>query len=110
MNQFIVHSSLDVVEESVWNVNSFYLKVIDKFNEWFISSFVTAGGKNDYICDLLLYILLSFKFLNLLGVKFMMLHDARNEEGIKLFSQEVYELYIKVGESHSFCMLQLFGF
>ncbi|KAK7735863.1 TRAPP subunit [Cytospora paraplurivora] len=94
LNQFVLHSSLDVVEEVQWNNGQMYLKVIDKFFSNYISCFMTGGN-----------------------VKFLLLHQpsagpatassrsstsiaanptsAATEEAIKNFFFEVYENWIK---------------
>lgn len=74
LNQFIIHSALDMVDQRVWTGNSMFLKEVDKFNDLSISAFCTAGH-----------------------VRFMLLHDARTDENaVKTFLYEIYELYIKV--------------
>ncbi|KAI9193575.1 Sedlin [Polychytrium aggregatum] len=73
LNQFIVHSALDLVEELQWATQSPYLKVVDRFNEWYVSAYVTPSGP-----------------------KFMLLHDTVNNDGIRQFFGECHELYLKM--------------
>ncbi|KAF2068366.1 hypothetical protein CYY_010309 [Polysphondylium violaceum] len=73
VNQYIVHSSLDIVEEHVWKSNNMYLKVIDKHNKFNISSYVTASH-----------------------IKFMLLHEKKDEDAIRNFFVEVHDLYLKI--------------
>ncbi|KAI0145970.1 Sedlin [Hypoxylon sp. NC0597] len=94
MNQFIVHSSLDIVEEVQWGTGQMYLKCVDKFFNNYVSCFVTGGN-----------------------VKFLLLHQPttavsttstrsstsiganptspQTEEAIKNFMLEVYENWVK---------------
>jgi len=44
MNQFIVHSSLDIVEEVQWGNNGLYLKNIDRFQNNFVHCYLTGGN------------------------------------------------------------------
>ncbi|PNH44814.1 hypothetical protein VD0004_g2951 [Verticillium dahliae] len=94
LNQFILHSSLDIVEEVQWAQGQMYLKVVDKFFNNYVSCFVTAGN-----------------------VKFLLLHQPSlppgpptsrsstaiganptspaTEEAVRNFFTEVYENWIK---------------
>ncbi|PVG04158.1 Sedlin [Serendipita vermifera] len=70
--QMIANASLDVIEEMMVSNSGMYLKSIDKFNEWTVSAFVTSGN-----------------------MKFVLLHEGKNEDGIRSFFMEVWELYVK---------------
>ncbi|KIM68742.1 hypothetical protein SCLCIDRAFT_104558 [Scleroderma citrinum Foug A] len=70
--QMIANASLDSIEEVMRRENAMYLKSVDKFNEWTVSAFITPGN-----------------------MKFILLHEGKNDEGIRLFFQEVWELYLK---------------
>ncbi|KAI0544586.1 Sedlin [Xylaria curta] len=100
MNQFIVHSSLDIVEEVQWGTGQMYLKCVDRFFNNYVSCFLTGGN-----------------------VKFMLLHQPpssavsstggaanprsststiatnptspQTEEAVRSFMLEVYENWVK---------------
>ncbi|GAM17909.1 hypothetical protein SAMD00019534_010840, partial [Acytostelium subglobosum LB1] len=73
INQYILHSSLDIVEEVLWKTNNMNLKVVDKYNKFNISSYVTAGH-----------------------IKFMLLHEKKDEDAIRNFFVDVHDLYLKI--------------
>ncbi|KAJ3931576.1 MAG: transport protein particle complex subunit [Lentinula lateritia] len=70
--QMIANASLDAVEDVMRKEGTMYLKSVDKFNEWTVSAFITPGN-----------------------TKFVLLHEAKNDEGIKSFFLDVWELYVK---------------
>ncbi|KAF8559031.1 Sedlin [Imleria badia] len=70
--QMIANASLDAIEDVMRKESAMYLRSVDKFNEWTVSAFITSGN-----------------------TKFILLHESKNEEGIRGFFHEVWELYVK---------------
>lgn len=60
-----------------------YLKSVDKHNEWTVSAFLATNGMWP-------------RKLELMQVKLILLHDMKNDDGIRLFFGDVWELYTKV--------------
>jgi hypothetical protein len=50
-----------------------YQRVVDRHQEQLVSAHITPGG-----------------------ARFLLLHDARNEEGVRAFFADVHELYVKL--------------
>lgn len=73
LRQFILHASLDMIDEIQWTTNALHLKTIDKFNDFHISGYVTPGY-----------------------MKLLLLHDEKNDDGVRNFFSEVHETFIKV--------------
>lgn len=73
LNQFILHSSLDMLEKNMWSTQNMNLRCIDRFQGQYVSAFLTAAG-----------------------TVFLLLHQGKNEELIKNYFYEVYELYVRL--------------
>lgn len=85
--QFIIHQSLDSLDELVWRSPSMFLKTIDSFNNYSVAAYCTPGH-----------------------MKFLLLYKNKNEttnpsssnihipsdENMKAFFETVHENYIKV--------------
>jgi hypothetical protein len=46
LHEFILHSSLDVIEQVQWNTNNMYLKTVDRFNELSVTCLLTPSSKH----------------------------------------------------------------
>ena len=72
LHQFILHSSLDMLQSAVWSNSQTYLKVIDRFNSLQVSAFVTLGGAT-----------------------FLMLHNGKSDDVLRAFFTDAYDIYTK---------------
>jgi trafficking protein particle complex subunit 2 len=72
LHQFVAHSSIDVIETSMWTNDFCYLKLVDKFDSYCTSAYVTLGGRY-----------------------FLLLHDGRDEDQLRLFFQEAHDIYAR---------------
>jgi len=70
---FVLHSSLDLLNRATWTSQNMYLKVVDKVNQQYVSTFLTAGN-----------------------IKFLLLHAGKSEDSINNFFHEVHELYVRL--------------
>ncbi|GMN60490.1 hypothetical protein TIFTF001_029574 [Ficus carica] len=68
LHQFVLHAALDIVQDLAWTTSAIHL--------------IYSIPPNDSVL--------------FIPCRFMLLHDSRNDDGIKSFFQEVHELYIKV--------------
>ena len=66
---FILHAALDCVDLAQWASGATYLKVVERHNDQLVSAYVTPGG-----------------------ARFLVLHDARGDDGVRAFCNEVHEV------------------
>ena len=67
--QFLLHAALDCVDIAMWATTNTYLKVVERHNDQLVSAYVTPGG-----------------------ARFLVLHDARSDDGVRAFCNEVHEV------------------
>lgn len=81
LDEFIMHAALDVVDELAWQGTNLYLRQVDRFNDFSVSAYLTAGH-----------------------VKLLLLHRTPQastaatralEDSIRDFFTEIHELYLK---------------
>lgn len=77
--EFIAHASIDMVQEQMYSNNSNYLKVVDSFNDIYVSAYVTIGN------TILLLLIQP-------GAGVAM---SKYEEQIKAFFNEVNDLFLR---------------
>lgn len=104
LSTFIIHASLDIVDEAIWKNGNLYLHLIikhhrsnqirylgfvDKHGSSYVSAFVTSGRMYNviFLCDI----------SNSLDTRFMLLHkNQKGDEHLKQFFLDINELYLKI--------------
>lgn len=72
-----------------------YLKAVDRHNEWTVSAFLATNGALLVLARPLAWTQARCEG-RLTTVKLILLHDGKNDDGIRLFFGEVWEHYVKV--------------
>jgi len=72
LRQFVLHSSLDMIQNAMWNNNATFLRTVDRFNSLLVSAYVTPGG-----------------------TVLLLLHQGKPEDAVRQFFTEMHELYTK---------------
>ncbi|MBW0544291.1 hypothetical protein O181_084006 [Austropuccinia psidii MF-1] len=70
--QLVAHASLDAIDAVMWSEKSMYLKHVDRFHEWKVSAWIPPGG-----------------------MRFVLLHEIKNDDGIKMFFIEAWEHFVR---------------
>merc|ERR1712078_217190 len=73
LHEFVLHASLDNIDEAIWTTQSCYLKQVDRYYDLTVSAYATSSL-----------------------VKFLLLHDSKNDDGIRSFFHDIHEYYIKI--------------
>merc|ERR1711933_450809 len=73
LHEFVLHAALDNIEEAIWTTQSCYLKAVDRYYDLTVSAYATSSL-----------------------VKFLLLHDSKNDDGIRSFFHDIHEYYIKI--------------
>jgi hypothetical protein len=95
LHQFVLHSSLDAVDDMIWATQAMFLNVVDKFNALQVRLVVI---NHDMAPTSALQQQVS-AFVTAAHIKFLLLHDGRSEESVKNFFKDVYEAYLRVRDS-----------
>lgn len=74
MRQFILYSSLDVIEEAIWQKGDYYLSKVDR-----------PFGEKYYISA----------FVGLAPIKLLVMQDTEPKDGVRTFFTEAYELCVR---------------
>ena len=72
LQQFILHSSLDMLQATLFTNSATFLRVIDRFNALLVSAYVTPGGTT-----------------------MLLLHNGKGEDAVRAFFQDAHETYAK---------------
>lgn len=72
LHQFILHSSLDMIQSAMWSNSATFLRTVDRFNSLLVSAYATPGG-----------------------AILLLLHQGKAEDAVRQFFTEAHEMYTK---------------